>query len=1049
MTLGLRSTWMSFLCCTVCLLAALAGNTPTASAETPLAAIPVFSGTLSTAAGPGPVAIDGSGNVWVMNYQRAEGSELVEYSPTGSLLRRFKVREAEALAINKLTETIYVSVPIGTGGSKIDEYSTEGKLEGSFERKAYGEHESFDYSALAVDPAGNIWATDQHNYQIDEFSPKGTFIAAYGTAGSGQKEFNGPDGIAIDHEEHIYVADINNHRILEMSTTGAFIREFGFQGKAPSADPDWFPREVTIDSRTNTLIVTATELANEKPGENLVFPKIEIYTPTGVYLSKFGPETAHNEYTGIAVDSYGGIYLLEFPGPPENQGELQKWVMPNPLWGQSGWYSVQEESGGEPVTASVNVAGGNLAVESEDLPNETATANLRLDRYYNSQSTSIGGPLSPHWAWDAGPDLYLIDRDESVVLHGPSGYVVTLQRSGSTYTAPEEFEGTLTKNTNGTYTLAEMSGITIQFNTTGAMTSYSNAEGKSFTVNDTTLSGQSVLHSLAPATGKALEVTYSGTHVTTTTDPAGHIRHYEYNAQNELSIYTDPAGHKTEYGYETAGPLNKITTSNGTIETITTTAGKVTEVTITPKGEAAYKDKFEYVTPTGPTCSTTVDTGETIVTHPPESGTPEIYCWEALGQVTAYSGPPSEAEEDPTEETGKEQPELPANTCYTNPNFPEGYCGQEDPLPENEEGAEGLFTPLVSIPDLGPTHYGIADNNTVSPFDIFTNPQFTALHVVNVRRTFPWNAVWEAKHSTIPKNKEVAEAEVTDFKTWVKDVKALGSNTGQPTVSFNYCAQGGEWVDPLEPAKHEPCTKAPTEPEYAAAVKEFLETETLKEVKYFSAWNEPNNNKIAGEPKGIVAGEYWRALDTLCAPKAHNCLVAAGEFVDSAMTDANDEESAGGKYFAEYFKGMGHPPTAYRWAWHAYSDGEATYALRGTPSKWWKRFKNFRNAVDRVTKNTHKPDIWLTEQGAIYSAFDKKDVPAKNSHVATEIMHAYVEDGTNQLTRQSKQITRFFYYQVRGTPLGIGNWDSGLLYPTGTARPRPMYWIYKAKTPKS
>jgi len=118
MTLGLRSTWMSFLCCTVCMLSALAGNTPTASAETPLATIPAFSGTLSTAAGPGPVAIDGSGNVWVMNYQRAEGSELVEYSPTGSLLRRFKVREAEALAINKLTETIYVSVPIGTGGQQ-------------------------------------------------------------------------------------------------------------------------------------------------------------------------------------------------------------------------------------------------------------------------------------------------------------------------------------------------------------------------------------------------------------------------------------------------------------------------------------------------------------------------------------------------------------------------------------------------------------------------------------------------------------------------------------------------------------------------------------------------------------------------------------------------------------------------------------------------------------------------------------------------------------------------------------------------------------------
>jgi hypothetical protein len=168
------------------------------------------------------------------------------------------------------------------------------------------------------------------------------------------------------------------------------------------------------------------------------------------------------------------------------------------------------------------------------------------------------------------------------------------------------------------------------------------------------------------------------------------------------------------------------------------------------------------------------------------------------------------------------------------------------------------------------------------------------------------------------------------------------------------------------------------------------------------------------------------------------------------MPDANDEGSVGGKYFAEYFNGMGHPTTAYRWAWHSYSDGEETYELAGSPSKWWKRFHNFHNAIDRVTKTTHKPDIWLTEQGAIYSALDKKDGPFHNGHVATEIMHAYVEDGINQLTRQSKQITRFFYYQMRGTPLGAGNWDSGLLYPTGSPpRPRPMYYIYEKKTPKS
>jgi YD repeat-containing protein len=603
----------------------------------------------------------------------------------------------------------------------------------------------------------------------------------------------------------------------------------------------------------------------------------------------------------------------------------------------------------------------------------------------------------------------------------------------------------LTKNENGTYTLTGQEGVTDTFSTTGVMTGYTNEEGHSFTVTDTTLSGQSVLHSVAPAVGKALEVTYNGTRVTTTTDPAGHLRHYEYNAQNQLVSYTNPASQKTEYGYDSNGYVNKITTPNGTVETIVTVAGKVAEVTITPKNETAYSDKFEYVAPSGPTCNATRDAGETVVTHPPEKGTPEVYCWEGLGEITAYSGP-SEAEEDPNEIGAEEQNELPANTCYENPEFPPTDCGQEDPLPENEE-AGGLALPLLqSIPDLGPTHYGIADNNHVSGFNIFTNSQFKALHVVNVRRTVPWNTVYEANHN--PSNTKAKE-ELADVKTWVKDVKALSKGTGQPTVSIDVCGQTEFWLNPLEPTKEEPCTKAPTKKQYELEISEFLEAETLKEIKYFTAWNEPNNKQIAGEPTAKEAGEYWRVLDGLCAPTKHNCLVAAGEFVDSEMPDANDAKSPGGKYLNEYYKAMGHPTTAYRWAWHAYSDGEATYKLRSTPSKWWTRFHNFHNAIDRLTKTTHKPDIWLTEQGVIYSVNNKKLPTWKNPNMANGIMRAYVSDGSTQLTRQSRQITRYFYYQMGGEPVGPKNWGSGLLYPTGTPRARAIYNIYKTKTPPS
>jgi YD repeat-containing protein len=1020
----------SVICFLLCCLTGVSLTAAPALAEAPPGAVPVYSSEFGSEQLEEPRydAIDASGDIWATS---GTHDHVVEFSPTGTVLRTIgskgtgngQFQDPVGIGINKTAGDVYVS---DTGGHRIEEFSV---AEGTFIR-AFPTPGSVH--GIAVDSAGDVWATDYQH--VEKYTSAGTLIASYGTSG----EFDLLEGIALDSEGHVYVADWGKDVVDELSSEGALIGHFGEKGTGNGQLEG--PFGLAIDPRTRDIFVMD---ALDERGQ--------VFSSSGLFLGKFAGvlgsgEGQFNGPRGLAIDSSGDVYIVD-----GNNHRIQKWLLPARLTGQPGWYSLEEESGGESSFASVNVAGGNLLVENEDLPAGESTSNVRLDRFYNSQATSTSGPLGPGWSWDSGPDVYLSDFGESVVLHGADGYVVTLQRqSNGTYTAPNEFAGTLTKNESGTYTLAGQEEVTDTFNTTGAMTGYTNEAGTTFTVADTSVSGQTVLRSVAPPAGNALEVTYSGAHVTTTTDPAGHTRHYEYNAQNQLSSYTSPAGQKTEYGYESNGYLNKITTPNGTVESITTTAGKVTEVTITPKTEAAYSDKFEYVAPSGPTCNASVDVGETVVTHPPEKGTPEIYCWEGLGEITAYSGPPSEAEEDPTEETGKEQPELPANTCYSNPNFPEGYCGQEDPLPENEEGMEGLAEPLVeNIPDLGPTHYGIADNNALSgvgSFDIFTNPQFEALHVVNVRRTIPWNTVWEANHN--PSNAKAKE-EVAEYKTWVKDVKALSDGTGQPTLSINYCAQEGFWLNPLKTTESISCHTAPTEPQYAVEVKELLEEETLKEVKYFTAWNEPNNNKIKGEPAAKLAGEYWRALDSLCAPKAHNCLVAAGEFIDSAMPDANDEGSVGGKYFAEYFDGMGHPTTAYRWAWHAYSDGEATYSLAGSPSKWWKRFKNFHNAIDRITKTSHKPDIWLTEQGAIYSAFDKRYGPSKNGHVATEIMHAYVEDGTNQLTRQSKQITRFFYYQVRGTPLGIGNWDSGLLYPTGSPRPRPMYYIYQKKTPKS
>jgi hypothetical protein len=214
----------------------------------------------------------------------------------------------------------------------------------------------------------------------------------------------------------------------------------------------------------------------------------------------------------------------------------------------------------------------------------------------------------------------------------------------------------------------------------------------------------------------------------------------------------------------------------------------------------------------------------------------------------------------------------------------------------------------------------------------------------------------------------------------------------------------------------------PTREAYTKSVEKFLAEPVLKEVKNFTAFNEPNRPEISTgkDVKGATrAGEFWQVLDGLCNPKRNSCYVAARDFADQKMEDAYRPRkealpNSGYNYFQAYLKGMSHPTTGYRWAWHSYTDGENTGKLfRGRPNRWWQRFKNFRAAINRVSEHARykPPEIWLTEQGVVYERTEnKKHVVAfagrtANSGRGDGILRAYVEHGSSQLTRQSKQIT--------------------------------------------
>jgi len=66
---------------------------------------------------------------------------------------------------------------------------------------------------VAVDCAGNVYVTDQNDYDIQKYDSVGNFITKWGSEGTGDGQCSGPRGVAVDSSGNVYVADRDNYRI--------------------------------------------------------------------------------------------------------------------------------------------------------------------------------------------------------------------------------------------------------------------------------------------------------------------------------------------------------------------------------------------------------------------------------------------------------------------------------------------------------------------------------------------------------------------------------------------------------------------------------------------------------------------------------------------------------------------------------------------------------------------------------------------------------------------------------------------------------------------
>ena len=175
---------------------------------------------------------------------------------------------------------------------------------------------------VGVDINGTVYVVEYDNNRVRKISPSGNVTTLAGSGNAAYADgvgalafFQNPQGVAVDLNGTVYVADTNNFRIRKVSPLGN-VTTYAGKGDIGVTDGNGVdasfgcPVAIAVDSDGCLYVVEQSYHKIRKINSSRSVTTIA-GSGIGTYADGVGIAASFRDPTGIAVDSYGWLYIAD------------------------------------------------------------------------------------------------------------------------------------------------------------------------------------------------------------------------------------------------------------------------------------------------------------------------------------------------------------------------------------------------------------------------------------------------------------------------------------------------------------------------------------------------------------------------------------------------------------------------------------------------------------------------------------------------------------------------------------------------------------------